>query len=868
MDVHRSRFVPFPTSAITALAFSRSSDSGYESTPPALRLALGRANGAIEIWNPFDSTWVQEAIFVGDQNSIDGLVWTQDPDERDADGGLVIGQQRLFSIASSPSVTEWDLATGLPKRTSTGNFSEVWCFAAQPRWRPQKNPSDTAQHSDILVGCGDGTMALLSTADDDLTFKRFLARVSGKKARCMCVTYQNRDVAVAGFADSIIRVYDTKSGASLRSLSLGVGIPGAPKDALVWQVKCLPNGDIVSADSNGEVRFWDGRTYSLSQRVTGHDADCLDLAVSHDGKTVFSGSIDGKMAVYRLSANPGGRRTWSKASHRRVHQGEVKSLAAFDSKGMSVIVSGGSDVAPVVTPLRDFGREMLRTLPALPQASPVTSAPRVRLLVSWHERDILVWRIAKQGEADSAAAASPRKLVARIMLDTKCPIRDVAITDDGRLLAAVTVSESRVFQLRKRPDHEGLAIRKVELPKSLSTIGARLVRISPDGKWLAFVALDDEVHVARVLPEHDRPKLLRVLSKTVELERTGRKAPNQTGLRGYETVVTHAAFSSDSSMLATCDRAGFVDTWVLEGHEDTTSAECESAARDSAKGSSIAGSDSSDSDSSDDDDIDIVLFHGQHWADNPAGNLPRIDSSPLVLTFRPTPDHQARGLVNGNPGVHATRHNPHAHSHSLPPGPHLLVAVTAKHSVYEFDADAGRLSSWSRRNPSSVLPRDFHRLRDRAMGAVWDMNGSQERLWLYGYTWVFMLDLKQEFGDGQETDTKKKRRRKSNTNDADVNGSPQKRLKINGERSDQTKADEERDGEAVDDAAEDDRRLVTSNRDALAAAKSTANGSKHWHTFKYKPILGMASLADSSALVENAPLEVVLVECPFDERSR
>ena len=190
MDVHRSRFVPYPTSAISALAFSRSSDSGYSGFVPDLKLAIGRANGCIEIWNPLKGTWTQETVFPGDNRSIDGLAWTHDPDDKDSDGQVILGQHRLFSIASSPAVTEWDLITGQPQRRSTGNFSEVWCFAVQPRWKPQKGQEE-AKSQDIIAGCGDGTLVLLTTADNDLQFKRNLARVSGKKARCMCVTYQN-----------------------------------------------------------------------------------------------------------------------------------------------------------------------------------------------------------------------------------------------------------------------------------------------------------------------------------------------------------------------------------------------------------------------------------------------------------------------------------------------------------------------------------------------------------------------------------------------------------------------------------------------------------------------------------------------------
>ena len=173
----------------------------------------------------------------------------------------------------------------------------------------------------------------------------------------MCIAYQRSDTVVVGFADGMIRVYDTKTASLLRGMSLGVGRPGAPKHPLVWHVDCLRNGDIVSADSNGEVKFWNGKAYSLMQQVKGHDTDCLDLIVSADGKSLFSAGIDGRMANYTVSSGEHGRKTWARRSHRRVHTCEVKAMAAFDSKRLSVVVSGGSDIALCVTPLRDYGTE-------------------------------------------------------------------------------------------------------------------------------------------------------------------------------------------------------------------------------------------------------------------------------------------------------------------------------------------------------------------------------------------------------------------------------------------------------------------------------------------------------------------------------
>ncbi|KAK1058737.1 U3 small nucleolar RNA-associated protein [Friedmanniomyces endolithicus] len=765
MDVHRARFVPYPISAISALAFSRTSDSGYTGALPALRLAIGRANGDIEIWNPLKGQWVQETVCSGDGKSIDGLAWTQDPDEADSEGNVLPGQQRLFSIASSPAVIEWDLARSEPKRRSTGNFSEVWCFAAQPRWKTSKNVQDEPRSQDMVAGCGDGTLVLLSTADNDLQFKRFLARVAGKRARCMCITYQNRDVVVAGFADSMIRIYDTRDNSQVRQMSLGVGLPGAPKNAFVWTIKVLPNGDIVSGDSSGEVRIWDGRNHSLVQRLTGHDNDCLDLVTSADGHTILSGSIDGRMSIYRQTLGEGGRRSWAKHGHRRAHSGEVKAMAAFDTKnGLSVVVSGGSDAAPVLTPLREYGKENSRSLSSLPQDPKVVGASRARLIASWWEKEISIWRIARQSAIDDVSQPQkPRKLVAKLSLDVEQAIRSVSISADGKLLAAATASEIKVFQLRRRTDSDGLAVRKIHAPQEFISLGARLLSFSADAKWLAAVTTDSEVHIARFTTDPEQPKQLRCLPHTIELDRRHSKRAPST-FHGCDRTLVRLAFASDSSVLVAGDISGYLDSWVLEGHEDLTATAVDMTKHDSDKASSNDGSDG-ESDSSDDADDALVIFYGQHWTDNPAGHLlPKLDSAPLVLTFRPTVP-PAQTLTNGNPGVHSTRHNPHAHSHALPTGEHRLWVMTARHEMYEFDVLAGRLSDWSRRNPTAALPAEFRQIKDRVMDAVWDVVSQRQRLWLYGTSWVFMLDVGGDLMDAESVALTRKRRRKAKNGD-------------------------------------------------------------------------------------------------------
>ena len=358
MDIHRCRFIPYPPSAINALAFSHpSASSRLSKIPTTLRLAVGRANGDIELWNPLKGAWFQESILRGGKDrSVEGLLWTHDPDYVSYDGLKTTGNLRLFSIGYSSAVTEWDLATGRPARHSTGNYGEIWCMAAQPRLGSSRfdnqggNTTSMDTHNsgyqDIAVGCADGSIVLLSTVDGDLQFRRTLARASKKKARVLSLAFKDQHIVVAGHADSTIRVYDIRNNQLLRSMSLGAGPAGGPKEILVWTVKCASDGTIVSGDSTGTVRFWDGKQYTLIQRITGHVADILDLTISVHGECVFSGGMDRRTTVYRRMDQSEKEipPRWKQISHQRTHKHDVKAMSSYENKNFSIVVSGGMNL--------------------------------------------------------------------------------------------------------------------------------------------------------------------------------------------------------------------------------------------------------------------------------------------------------------------------------------------------------------------------------------------------------------------------------------------------------------------------------------------------------------------------------------------
>lgn len=590
MDIHRCRFVPYPPSAINALAFSHPSSPKYPGKgPSSLRLAIGRANGDIEIWNPLKGAWYQENIFRGAKDrSIEGLVWTQDPDDVDKRGIIVSGKLRLFSIGYSTAVTEWDLGTGRPVRHLAGNNGEIWCTAAQPKGpKPGRAAGDQTQEEEsqiqsLAVGCADGTIVLLSTADGDLQFTRVLARQSKKISRVLSLTFQNRHTIIAGHADSTIRIYDMRNGQQGRSMTLGPGPKSGPKETLVWSVKCLVDGTIVSGDSTGTLCFWDGKNYALLQRIKSHDADILDIAVSADGQSVFSGGMDRRTTLYRRtgSGQPGNRHRWAKITHQRMHQNDVKAMATFETKGLSILVTGGLDTTPVIVPIQEFGREYHRTLASLPQVPNVRSASQNRFLVSWWDREVSIWTVSKRLKSPVDDPSSPeidgtqgRRLAAKIAIQGDESITSVDISCDGKKLAVATMAEIRVFALRLKSGM--LKIRKFEIAQTsthLSKRQAKMIQFSPDTKWLATIAADNSIHLYRRSEANNDKTSTLFLQTSVELKRLRRDVSNTMAkdaiLGNYDRSINRLAFSADSRILAVSDISGFLDTWVIEGQED------------------------------------------------------------------------------------------------------------------------------------------------------------------------------------------------------------------------------------------------------------------------------------------------------------
>lgn len=336
MDIHRCRFVPFPASPINALAFS------HPSAKRQARLAVGRANGDIEIWNPLKGNWFHETtIHGGRDRSVDSLVWVTGEDETLQDGNVIAGRSRLFSIGYTSTITEWDLEKGRAKKHASGQHGDIWCFAAQPPKESNNGVASASQPQRLVAGTIDGSIVLYSIDDDDLQFQRTLVKTAKKNIKMVSIAFQSRQRVVVGCSDSSIHVYDLRNGERVGMMTLGTDLIGGSKNIIVWSVKCLKNGDIVSGDSTGQICIWDGKHYAQAQRIQSHKSDVLSLATGADGQTIVSGGMDRRTALYRHMKSDTSPPRWQRVFYRKSHDHDVKAMASFEGMGMSVVVTAG-----------------------------------------------------------------------------------------------------------------------------------------------------------------------------------------------------------------------------------------------------------------------------------------------------------------------------------------------------------------------------------------------------------------------------------------------------------------------------------------------------------------------------------------------
>jgi U3 small nucleolar RNA-associated protein 4 len=509
-----------------------------------------------------------------------------------------------------------------------------------------------------------------------------------------------------------------------------------------------------------------------------------------------------------------------------------------------------------------------------------------RLLVGWWDREIHIWKLRQSfQEANSTGLESddgeqnckkdcPR--LGRIFIKGESNITSCSVSRDGSVLIVSTATAIKAFHLTV-PDldlDEKLKIREMSVPsKTISTTenaGATKVQISPNGRWLAWIEEGTQVRIAEISRDESGPSIQLHSAKLTRLRRDIPKHVRLGGLGNYERHITHITFSPDSNVLAAADLAGYIDTWIMR---ESVGQYGEAPAEDDGESSS---------------DEENGPGAGSPWVRNPKALLiPKLANAPVALSFSNDPIAPIL-RDEGEEG----------------PDDYILLAVTATSRIYTFNPLEGSLTKWSRRNAVWKLPEEIRSTRDLIKGVVW----AGSRIWMYGVSFVFMVDLAFDFTEQESGASKKNRKRKrgadsgagSKTEIGTLAPQPVRTLVARdgqeGEWLDVEMADAEPQADASgdeDDNVEEEiggrelEKLRKREQRCRSEGEDNAPPSaeklrkKWWHTYKYRPILGIVPLVNAGvgeggetngvngsskkAAREIKKIEVALVERPKED---
>lgn len=452
MDIHRCRFVDYTPHVITAIAFSHESQPGAP-MPVDARVAVGRSNGDVEIWNPHHN-WSHEITLSGSSGrSIEGICWSVRPKE----------SPRLFLIGGSTSITEWDLFSGTPVTNYDCNAGIIWSIDIN------------ASKTKLAVGCDDGLVAIVDISGGFSVLEHEMI-CQRQDSRVLSLQWNADKNLIGGCADGRIRAWSASGDTKGRIISTVRVDKSKSESTLVWLIVVLPKKkQFVSGDSTGLVKFWDLETFSLLQTYKVHDADILCLATDFYQEKIFSAGIDRKIHQFNLMTSKSTVK-WVHNGNRLLHANDIRTMAIYESKGYDILVSGGVERSLVLQSAVHFMDGKYKKITINQQLSNVVVLENHQLVVMFQDQTIKFWRIQDNGK---------NKLVSKLVLADEGNICGIAVNADASLLVVARPSLVRVFELIENSDKDSLKVVKFRDDKFDSLVlGAKQVRFCGENEIL------------------------------------------------------------------------------------------------------------------------------------------------------------------------------------------------------------------------------------------------------------------------------------------------------------------------------------------------------------------------------------------------
>ncbi|KAJ1800675.1 U3 small nucleolar RNA-associated protein [Coemansia sp. RSA 2399] len=532
MQVHRCRFVDYVPQAINAIEYApKSSIRPY--------VAIGRANGDIELWQAKENLVHVKTIPGIVNGSLETLTWSHRTSLTDDELELFDTEKerirfkmqlkekapRLFSAGLNSVIIEWDLGKLTPKTAVDSYGGAVWCMAT--------NHAQTK----LAVGTEDGHIRIFDILDDQLIYQHCFDKVN---SRVLSLAWSHDDkTIVTGSADSCVRIWD----ASTRRMCARMTLPREGREnTLVWAVTALRSGAIVSGDSRGHVVFWDPVMHVVQQDFKALGADVLCLACDADGNTVFASGVDPKITQFKLfvggqfaaGGSAGGdskdnasaikrkinarNRKWQLAGIRRYHTHDVRALAVSSHLKTDLLISGGIDTQVTSCEARPFPNENPHRQPCFtPNSSIISVAARGGLVLQRQETALKLWELGKaepiskslgdQMESGQSLQVYERqKDLLRMNLKVKTNLLSSAISPSGSLVAASDAEGPKLYSVVRGDDSTSeVRVRRIKsfppdnfVPEYSENRGAVQMHFTNDETKLVVATMDGFISVVDI----------------------------------------------------------------------------------------------------------------------------------------------------------------------------------------------------------------------------------------------------------------------------------------------------------------------------------------------------------------------------------
>src|SRR5262249_36331433 len=277
---------------------------------------------------------------------------------------------------------------------ATGKEGKPW--ETQPKW-----VRDTALSPDgktLAVACDEGAILFL-----DATTGRELRKLAeSTRASVRRITYSPDGRMLAAAGESEIRLWDLAAGKVVRRIS------GAARGVLA--VAFSPDGSILAAPSgDGPIGLWEVATGKQLRVLSGHKDFIYSLAFSPDGMLLASGSVREEEKSIRLwNVRTGKELDHSKnMNHPVVREKQSSAWAVAFSPDGRLVASAGEDQVVYLWEVAS-GRARRRLEGHTGNITRLTFSPDGRTLASASaDTSILLWDPAGPTSAEQKELAHP-----------------------------------------------------------------------------------------------------------------------------------------------------------------------------------------------------------------------------------------------------------------------------------------------------------------------------------------------------------------------------------------------------------------------------------------------------------------------------